>query len=214
MDQNEKDPLKLTLPDVRLSFPCLWTPEAMEEGKEPQFEATFLFDNGQHAKLLDYIDELLDRVALNEWKKKVNFKRCLRDGNERSDTDGYGDGTSFLCARNKSRPGVVDRRLNPTTEADGLIYGGCYVNATVRFFAWEHKTGGKGVSAQLRAVQYLREGVPFGAGPVDATKEFEALDSDDATGAPTGTNTRSRSGGGSGGQRSGGKPASSNLDDY
>ncbi len=38
----EKDPTIIALPRVRLSFPCLFTAKSIEEGKEPQFSATFL----------------------------------------------------------------------------------------------------------------------------------------------------------------------------
>lgn len=205
MPTNEKDPSIITLPEVRLSFPSIWTPTSMEEGQEQQFEATFLLNNTTHAALLDHIDALIDRMALDKWKKKVTFVRCLRDGNERSSTDGYGDGVSFLCARNKVRPGVVDRRLTPIAESDGIIYAGCYVNAVIRLFPWEYKTVKKGISAQLSAIQFVKDGPSFGAGPVDPTKVFTSLeDSDDKSGAPVGSNTRSRSSG---------KP-SSNLEDY
>lgn len=200
----------LFLPEVRISFPALFTPEAMEEGKELQFSTDFIFDNTQHAALLDKIDATIDRIALDEWRKVVKFKRCLRDGNDRSDTDGYGDGKSFITARNKVRVPIVGRDgATPIVEADGLIYGGCYVNAEIRLFAWSHPTGGKGVSAGLRCVQFVKHGDPFGGGSVaDPTKVFKPLDSDDSTGAPTGAVTRSRS-------RSGtGAPPSSNLDDY
>lgn len=215
MPNDTKDPSIITLPEVRLSFPHLWTAHAMEEGQEPKFSATFLFDNTIHGALLDRIDAVIDRLALDEFKKKVGFKRCLRDGNEKSELEGYGDGTTFLTASNKARPGVVDRRLNPVAEADGIMYAGCYVNATIRLWV-QNNNWGKRVNAQLRAIQFVKDGASFGAGPVDPTEEFKALDdSDDKSGAPHGTNTRSRSSSlplapGRRGQIA----TSTNLDDY
>lgn len=204
----EKDPNIVTLPNVRLSFPALFTAKSMEEGKEPQFSATFLFDNVEHDAVLTRIESVIDRVALDFFKKKVPLKhRCLHDGNEKSDLEGYGDGTSFLVSSNKKRPGVVDRLLNPLAEADGKVYPGCYVNATVRIFAWEHKTGGRGVSAQLRAVQFVKDGPSFGAGPVDPTQEFSSLD--DANAEAQQASQRSRSTG-----RSGASKPSDSVDDY
>lgn len=204
----EKDPSIIALPNVRLSFPNLFTPSSMvgADGKpqEPKFSATFIFDNNEHAALLDKIDALIDRLALDEFKKKVGFKRCLRDGNDKSELEGYGDGKSFITASNKARPGVVDRRLNPIVEADNIIYAGCYVNATIRLWVQNNQFG-KRVNAQLRAVQFLRDGDSFGAGPVDATQEFEAIDDQ------VGDEGRSRQQGRS---RSGtGKP-STNLDEF
>lgn len=201
----EKDPAIITLPAVRLSFPHLWTPQAMEENQEPKFSATFLLDNNTHGALLDRIDALIDRMALDEYKKKINFKRCLRDGNEKSELEGYGDGVSFITASNKARPGVVHRNLSPVTEADGVIYAGCYVNATIRIWI-QNNQWGKRANAQLRAVQFLKDGPSFGAGPVDASQEFEAL-ADETVGEEGRARQR-----GSG--RSGTGKASSNLDDY
>lgn len=210
MPANEKDPGIITLPNVRLSFPHLFTAHAMEESQEPKFGATFIFNNDEHGALLDRIDAIIDRLALDEFKKKISFKRCLRDGNEKSELEGYGDGTTFLTASNKARPGVVDRRLNPITEADGIIYAGCFVNATIRLWV-QNNQWGKRVNAQLRAVQFVKDGPSFGAGPVDAAQEFKALEDADEAGGPVGGNTRSRSGGSG---RSGGKPAPANLDDF
>lgn len=202
----DKDPAIITLPNVRLSFPHLFTPHAMEESQEPKFSATFLFDNVEHAALLDRIDAAIDRLALDEFKKKITFKRCLRDGNEKSELEGYGDGKSFITASNKARPGVVDRRLNPIAESDGIIYAGCYVNATIRLWV-QNNQWGKRVNAQLRAVQFLKDGDSFGAGPVDPTQEFEAIDEQvGEEGRARQTGGRSRSGSGS--------SKSSNLDDY
>lgn len=210
MPTETKDPLILFLPEVRLGFPALWTPRTNEKNaaKAPQFEASFIFDNTQHGTLLDKIDATIDRLALDEWKKKVNFRRCLRDGNEYSETDGYGDGKSFLKAWSLTRPGVVGRKLEQLTEADGIIYAGCFVNATVRLFAYDHPTGGKGISATLNNIQFVKDGPAFGANKTKPEDDFKALDSDDATGTPHGTTTRSRSGG-----RSGAAP-STNLNDY
>lgn len=218
----DKDPtivaivaLGTKLSPVRLSFPHLFNAHAMKDAagkeQEPKFSATFLFDNNNadHSAIMDQLDRLADRLCLDEFKKPRGpwLKYCLRDGNEKSDLEGYGDGTSFLTASNKARPGVVGRTLSPIVEADNVIYAGCYVIATVRL--WVQNNGwGKRINAQLRAVQFVKDGDSFGAGPVDATQEFDAIDSDDASGAPTGGNTRSR--GGSPGRSTGAVPKSLN----
>lgn len=173
----EKDPAKITLNDVRLSFPQLWTPKAMEGSEsEPKFSATFILDNTKHAATLDLIDATMDKLALDHWKKKVPFKRCLKDGNEKADKDGYGDGVSFINASRKTRPAVVDRDpAIPVTEADGKVFAGCYVNAVIRLWVQDNRFG-KRVNAELLCVQYYREGEAFGAGKVNAEEEFRKID--------------------------------------
>lgn len=175
----ETDPNIVKLTNVRLSYPQLFTAKPPEEGKEPVFSASFILDKKQHADLIKQVEKLTERVALDEFKKKVKLNRVpLRDGNEKDGKDGYGDEVMFIGARNTKRPVVVDRDLTPLGPEDGRPYGGCFVNATVRLFAYDHKTGGKGVSASLRAIQFFKDGPSFGAGPVDAEEEFEAISAD------------------------------------
>lgn len=179
MSTETKDPNIIKLTNVRLSYPQLFVAKPPEEGKEPVFSASFLLDKKQHRDLIAQIEKLTDRVALDQFKKKVPLKRTpLRDGNEKSDKEGYGDEVMFVSARNAKRPVVVDRDLTPLTATDTKPYAGCYVNATIRLFAFDHKVGGKGVSATLRAVQFVKDGESFGAGPVDAAEEFEAVTDD------------------------------------
>lgn len=179
MTKQTNDPAIVKLPAVRLSFPHLFKPHAMEEGQEPKYSATFLLDNEEHGKLIDQIEALIDRLALDEFKKKISFKRCLRDGNEKLELEGYGDGKFFIPAARKTRPAVVDRDLTPLTEEDGKIYAGCYVNATIRLWVQDNNWG-KRVNAELRAVQFLKDGESFGAGPVKVEDEFDALPEDGA----------------------------------
>lgn len=180
MSATEKDPNIIRLTNVRLSYPQLFVAKPPEPGKEPVFSATFLLNKKEHKNLIDLIEKTTERVALDEFKKKVKLNRTpLRDGNEKSDREGYGDEVMFVGARNAKRPVVVDRDLTPLAATDSRPYAGCYVNATVRLFAFDHKVGGKGVSASLRAVQFVKDGESFGAGPVDAEEEFEKLDLDE-----------------------------------
>lgn len=206
-----KDIAKIKLTNVRLSFPNLYTAKAIEEGKEPKFSANFIFDNEKDAAQLDAIDRLTDRLALDFFKKKVTLKRRpLRDGNDDAvaEKDGYGDGTSFLVASSKNRPAVVDR--NPEVhiaEADGKIYAGCRVNAVVRLYAYDHKVGGKGVSAELKCVQFVADDESLGGGRVNPEDEFENMENEEP--APS-RGTRSSS------TRStrGSSPVSTNVEDF
>ena len=84
----------------------------------------------------------------------------------------------FISARCDRRPQVVGRDMSSLVEGDGILYAGCYVNATVRLWAQDNKFG-KRINAQLRAVQFVKEGSRFGEGTVDVSKEFEALPDED-----------------------------------
>lgn len=174
MTKQATDPAIIKLPAVRLSFPHLFQAHAMEEGQEKKFSATFLLDDKEHGKLLDHIETTIKRLALDEFKKATSFKSCLRDGNEKLELEGYGDGKWFIPAARKTRPAVVDRDMNPLTEEDGKIYAGCYVNASIRLWVQNNKWG-KRVNAELRAIQFLKDGESFGAGKVNVEDEFEPV---------------------------------------
>jgi hypothetical protein len=196
------DPAIVILPGVRLSYPHLFKAHQMKGSlREPSFQANFILDNVKHAALIKKVETVIERVALDFFKKKVPLKhKALHDGNDRPDDEGYGDGVMYVVSNSARRPAVVDSdRVTPLSEESGKIYAGCYVNASVRFFAWEHPTGGRGVSADLRAVSFLRDGESFGAGPVNPEDEFADLPEEDEPAS---------------GGRGAGRKAGTNVEDY
>jgi hypothetical protein len=108
-----------------------------------------------------------------------NVKLCLRDGAEKDEIDGYGEEIKFISASCSKRPPVVGRDLTPLAEEDGILYAGCYVNVSFRLWAQDNQFG-KRVNAQLRAVQFVRDGDAFGEKPVVAEEEFSALTDEEA----------------------------------
>lgn len=179
------DPNIIILPAVRLSYPQLFKARSMEEGKEPKFSANFIMDNVKHAALIKRIESTIDRVCLDFFHKKVSLKhKALHDGNDKIEHEGYGDGIMYLVSGCLKRPAVVDSdRVTPLNEDSRKIYGGCYVNASVRLYAYDHPKGGKGVSADLRAVSFHADGDSLGgSGPVDTQSEFADLPDDTGAG--------------------------------
>lgn len=162
---------KMMLKNVRLSFPSLFH-RSVFDGQEGKFEATLLIDKAD-TKTKKAIDEAI-AAAIAEAKIKVpEDKRCLKDGDE-SDYDGY-EGNWSLKGANTKRPTVIGRDKAPITEDDEIIYAGCYVNAVIDFWIQNNKFG-KRVNANLYGIQFLKDGEPFGMGPVDVTDDFDDLD--------------------------------------
>lgn len=176
--------MKVKLTNVRLSFPALFTPEAFKPGDAPKFKATFLIEKGSE------LDRQVQAAILETAKAKWNAKGaqivagikgnpnkfCYQDGDTKS-YDGY-QGMMALAAGSKVRPLVLDKDKSPLSEADGKPYAGCYVNATVEFFAYENS--GNGISAQVLGVQFFADGDSFGGGSVGSVDDFDdlAVDSD------------------------------------
>ncbi len=165
-----KPPVKqITLKRVRLSYPQLFQAKSFTDaaGKvtEPKFSASLLLNKKTHAKEIAELQAMIESTAKDFFKGKLPHLKnvALRDGKEKEDKDGYGEEVMFLSASSKRRPQVVDKDPSvPLVEADGRPYAGCYVNACVSFWAYDHKLGGKGVSANLLAIQFAADGEPFG----------------------------------------------------
>ena len=177
-----KDPNRIMLKRVRLSYPSIFKATAMK-GEPPEkavFSASFILDKDKHADLIKTIKEAAERVIAEKWGKTrpKGIKVGLRDGAEKADTDGYGESIMFLGARDKQKPEVIDAvksndgTFPRLTEADGRPYAGCYVNATVRIWAQDNQFG-KRVNFGLGNIQFAAHGEPFGEGRVAADSEFD-----------------------------------------
>lgn len=175
------NPNVVKLDNVRLSFPSLFREKKFAPtDAKGSYSATFLLDKKANAKAIADTKRVIDALVKETFKgKHPGAQRvCLRDGSEKADTPGYGDGVMFVSARTDKRPPVVNRDMSPLTEDDGRPYAGCYVNATVEIWAQDNLYGRR-INAKLRGVQFVKDGEEFGAGHVDANREFTALADDD-----------------------------------
>lgn len=171
--------MKLTLKNVRLSFPDLFVPRPFKPGDVPKYKATLLVPKGsEQAKM---IENAIMAVAKEKWPKGAEKivagirgnanKFCWQDGDTK-EYDGY-EGMMAFSANNKARPTILDRDKSPLTEADGKPYAGCYVNAIVEIFAYDNS--GNGISATLGGVQFVRDGEAFSGGRPASADDFDDL---------------------------------------
>jgi hypothetical protein len=87
-------------------------------------------------------------------------------------------GCYSVQATSNNKPGIVDEVLNPIMNANE-IYSGAYYRASIRAYAWEHPTGGKGVSIALDNVMKVRDGEAF-SGRTDASADFAEFGKEDS----------------------------------
>lgn len=173
--------MRLMLRDVRLAFPNLWKATAPKTGGEAAFSASFLIPKNH--KQLPEIRAAFKALAKEKWGAKSDAvykaleaadKICLHDGDAKADYEGF-EGNLFISARAKVRPTVFDQQREELSEADGKPYSGCYVNASVEFWAQDNGFG-KRINAQLRGVQFLRDGDAFAGGSSAAdADEFDEI---------------------------------------
>lgn len=194
---------EIRLENVRLAFPKLWTAEPFPGGNDPTpyFSANFILPkNHPQAKVLD---ALMLRLSEDKWGSaktvktnggmiskgaavlkaaKAIGKVFYRDGDSKAEYEGF-EGNMFVSARSKTRPNIFDGMRSATTEADGIIFGGCYVNAIISCYAYVK--GNNGLGAGLKGVQFRGKGEAFGGGGAPASEddfdEIGAPDSEDGS---------------------------------
>lgn len=173
--------MRIMLKDVRLAFPNIWKASAPKGGGEPAFSASFLLPKN-HPQLAE-LNKAIEAVAKEKWGAKADAiikamrasdKTCLHNGDQKAEYEGF-EGNLYVSARSKVRPSVFDQLRNELSEADGKPYSGSYVNASLELWAQDNDFG-KRVNAQLRGVQFLRDGDAFagGARPA-AADEFDEI---------------------------------------
>ena len=172
----------IKLANVRLSFPRLFRPRAFQPGQDPRFEATFLLDPSDkaHAASIKEIQDTAQAILEEHFNGKVpkGVVMCFGDADEDDkEYDGY-QGMFYISTSNKTKPTIVGRKLEELDEQSGVPYAGCYVNTNLTLWVMDNQFG-KRVNANLRIVQFVRDGEAFGVRPADAAEEFEVLDDDD-----------------------------------
>lgn len=157
--------------NVRLSFPALYKPKGFGDSKEnPKYLATFILDPVEHKKEIAQINKAVEELTKQLKLKKVPAdKLCVKGGDEEGREE-Y-EGKIVVRTSSTGKPPVVDRGNQPVDEESGLIYAGCYVDASFNLWA-QNNNYGKRINGGLRAVRFRAHGEPFGAPPVDADDEF------------------------------------------
>jgi len=173
--------MRFMLKDVRLAFPSLWKASAPKGGGEAAFSASFIIPK-THPQLAE-LNAAIAAVAKEKWGTKADAvlkamkaadKVCLHDGDSKTDYDGF-EGNFYVSARAKVRPGTFNAQREEVSEADGVLYSGCFVDVSLELWAMDNDFG-KRINAQLRGVQYRRKGDAFaGGGKAASADEFDEI---------------------------------------
>lgn len=178
----------IALKNVRLSFPHLFKAKAFNKDQDPKFQATFLLDpsDKDHAKAIKQIKAQAKKVLIEkfgEMPEKGDFKLCFglaEKHPKKKKYEGY-EGMFYIATSNTIAPTTIDRRKQEVVEQDGVLYAGAFVNTNITLWPQDHPQGGKGVNANLRIVQFFRDGDAFGTSKasVDEMDEVEIDDDED-----------------------------------
>jgi len=168
-------------PPFRVSFPSLFEAESYDGGP-PKFGLSAVWTPSKFSdsdkKRWKAMLGAMDAECRSRFKKSMkdlpaNYKIGIRDGAEKADLEGYGEGTKFANITTKMRPGVIDAQKNILSAEEGNtdeIYPGCYCRATVTVYSYDNK--GKGVALGLMNVQKIKDGGRLDS-RTDAAKDFD-----------------------------------------
>ena len=172
----------ITLKNVRLSFPQLWTPKAYMEGQTAKFSANFLLDKETDKGQLSDFKKAVKQAATLAFNGDIpkGLKTCLGDGVEKA-YDGY-ENSMFVSCSSRQRPVIIDRDRTPLVEEDERPYAGCFVNAAVSLWVQNNQFG-KRVNCNLQAIQFVKDGDTFGSGGVKVESVFDDISAEQAADA-------------------------------
>ena len=196
----------LMLSNVCLSFPQLVEPRAFQEGQPKKYSADFILDpaSADWAKF----QQAIMAVVQAKWSDKAQSVmqmiaadrklRCFGNGAEKVDKktfapyEGYA-GMVYVSANNGNMPQMVEANGKAVDAGNTMayqalarkMYGGCYVNAAVKPWVQDNQYG-RAVRCELVALQFAKDGTPFGDGVPDASSLFGAVAAPAGAAAPAG----------------------------
>lgn len=173
--------MQVMLKNVRLRYADVHEPREQQNGGL-KYAATVLIDKNDAANT-KAIRDAMRAAATDVWKDKASNvlssleknRKCLRDGDTYTNDDGEVragfEGQLYVVAKSKNKPKIFDPARKELIAADGKPYPGCYVNVLIDVYATaKREAGGNGVFAELKGIQFWRDGDAFagGSAPVSA----------------------------------------------
>ena len=163
-----------------IKFPNLFEARQINGRGKPKYSAILILDpgtdwNALNATIQEALAEKFDRGLPQHWAYPV------QDATE----DGFpGQGLIKAYSNEEYPPQVVDQHLNKVLDK-GAIFGGCLVNAYIRFYGYD-ESGNRGVGCGLNAVQIIDNvNVTRLDNRKDAAQVFQAIPGAPVQTAPT-----------------------------
>jgi hypothetical protein len=168
--------MKVVTPECVISYPNLFVPTSMEEDSPKKYSCEMIFAAGTD---LTKLRNAASQVAKDKWGDKIpkNLRSPFRDGDtDREDKPGYA-GCTFMSARSKSQPKVLEGKQLDVVMDPESIYSGCVCIVSVTAFAYD-MAGNKGVSFFLNNVWKIRDADRIGGGGGSAESDFAGVEVD------------------------------------
>ncbi len=185
---------RLTTPVFRGSYCNLVTPRAVSEDDpdEKQYSMSVVLrkDDPAAVKFMKQFEKAVSAACIEKFGKDMprsSLKHYpVKDADEDTNSEGEvlatanpeWEGCWIINAKNKRKPGAIDKAGNKLFSDDEL-YSGAWYMASLNVWAWAGKKFGKGVSVSLNNVLKDHDDDQF-AGGASAEKDFESHINSDA----------------------------------
>lgn len=174
-------PGKLVAGLFRASYAHVFKPAAIHKDKPDEKKYSIVLmvpkSNAALVKLVLKAEKEALEAGKEKWGGKLppasKMKMAVKDGDEDIDLDKnpeYADHYIFT-AKSERKPTVIDAQNEPLTD-DEDFYSGCMTEASVKFFAYNHPVGGKGITVQLNSLRKIKDGKRLGAEVASADEDF------------------------------------------
>lgn len=175
--------MRFDIKGARLAFPNIYTPKESTDGGKAKYNCSLIIPPDH--PIIPELDKAFEKIALDKWGKngaailaglRKQDRLCLHDGDTKASYDGFA-GNMFISASSDSQPSIRNRAGEHVQAGkDQAPYGGCYVLGKIELWPQDHQKHGKRINAQIRGVQFMRDGDAFSAGRPASDDEFESLE--------------------------------------
>lgn len=174
------DEQTVVTPEATAAYAFVHEPrKGLNVGDEPQYSITLLFDKKTDITTLKNAARAAAKQKFGE-KMPPGLKSPFRDGDmERPDDETFA-GKTFITAKSKTKPGMVDQRVQPILDPLDF-YSGVICRASVYAYGYD-VNGNKGVSFLINNLQKLRDGTRV-SGRRPAEEDFGPVGGSDPAGA-------------------------------
>lgn len=170
---------KLITPPFRGSYVNLAKARAIKGGN-PRYSILMALDEDH--PFIKSMRKMETAVAIEKWGKlPKKLKSALKTDADRDDEDDQFAGKVTVNFASADAPECVfkDESGDMVEVIDSkMLYSGAWYRVSTRAYAWEHETGGRGVSWSLNNVLWVKDDKPF-SGRATASQDFSNLEDDD-----------------------------------
>jgi hypothetical protein len=171
---------KVTLKNVVISYPNLFTPKQIMNSGDPKYSTAVLIAKNDKANL-DKLNAAIEAEKKDDKLKGIPARKIdspIMDGDEEKPDDKYYAGCYYINAKASENhpPKVVDRHVEPIMDQEE-IYAGCICNVVVQAYAYNFN-GHAGIGLGLGNIQKVKDGERMGGGSSAAEDDFADLGDD------------------------------------